>query len=219
MITFDEIKHNEAIKTYIKKADTALCALGYTEHSFAHVCKVAETAGYILSETGATEREIELAKIAGYMHDIGNVVNRSEHSQSGAALAFRILSNLGMDAAEIADVICAIGNHDEGTGVPVDRLSAALILADKSDVRRSRVRNIEPTTFDIHDRVNYSVTASSLVINDDKTQVTLALEIDTELSSVMDYFEIFLGRMMLCKKAAEKLGLRFRLIINDQSLI
>ena len=219
MITFDEIKHNEAIKTYIKKADTALCALGYTEHSFAHVCKVAETAGYILSETGATEREIELAKIAGYMHDIGNVVNRSEHSQSGAVLAFRILSNLGMDAAEIADVICAIGNHDEGTGVPVDRLSAALILADKSDVRRSRVRNIEPTTFDIHDRVNYSVTASSLVINDDKTQVTLALEIDTELSSVMDYFEIFLGRMMLCKKAAEKLGLRFRLIINDQSLI
>lgn len=219
MITFDEIKHNEAIKTYIKKADTALCALGYTEHSFAHVCKVAETAGYILYETGATEREIELAKIAGYMHDIGNVVNRSEHSQSGAVLAFRILSNLGMDAAEIADVICAIGNHDEGTGVPVDRLSAALILADKSDVRRSRVRNIEPTTFDIHDRVNYSVTASSLVINDDKTQVTLALEIDTELSSVMDYFEIFLGRMMLCKKAAEKLGLRFRLIINDQSLI
>ena len=219
MITYNEIKHNESIKTYITKADAALSALGYTEHSFAHVCKVAETAGYILSEIGATDREIELSKIAGYMHDIGNVVNRSEHSQSGAVLAFRILSNLGMDAAEIADVICAIGNHDEGTGVPVDNLSAALILADKSDVRRSRVRNIEPTTFDIHDRVNYSVTASSLVINDDKTQVTLALEIDTELSSVMDYFEIFLGRMMLCKKAAEKLGLRFRLIINDQSLI
>ncbi len=219
MITFDEIKHNEAIKTYIKKADTALCALGYTEHSFAHVCKVAETAGYILSEVGATEREIELAKIAGYMHDIGNVVNRSEHSQSGAVLAFRILSNLGMDAAEIADVICAIGNHDEGTGVPVDRLSAALILADKSDVRRSRVRNIDHSSFDIHDRVNYSVAASNLAINDDKTEVILSIEIDTEYSSVMDYFEIFLGRMTLCKKAAEKLGLRFRLIINDQFLI
>ncbi|MBO5196016.1 MAG: HD domain-containing protein [Clostridia bacterium] len=219
MVTYDEIKHNEAIKTYIKKADEALNALGYTEHSFAHVGKVAETAGYILGETGATDREIELGKIAAYMHDIGNVVNRSEHSQSGAVLAFRILSNLGMEPEEIATVICAIGNHDEGTGTPVDNISAALILADKSDVRRSRVRNRDHLAFDIHDRVNYSVAASNLVINDEKTEVILTLEIDTQYSSVMDYFEIFLARMMLCKKAAEKLGLRFRLVINDQFLI
>ena len=219
MVTYDEIKHNEAIKTYIKKADEALNALGYTEHSFAHVGKVAETAGYILGETGATDREIELGKIAAYMHDIGNVVNRSEHSQSGAVLAFRILSNLGMEPEEIATVICAIGNHDEGTGTPVDNISAALILADKSDVRRSRVRNRAHLAFDIHDRVNYSVAASNLVINDEKTEVILTLEIDTQYSSVMDYFEIFLARMMLCKKAAEKLGLRFRLVINDQFLI
>jgi len=219
MVTYDEIKHNEAIKTYIKKADAALNALGYTEHSFAHVGKVAETVGYILSETGATAREIELGKIAAYMHDIGNVVNRSEHSQSGAILAFRILSNMGMEPDEIADIICAIGNHDEGTGTPVDNISAALILADKSDVRRSRVRNRDHLAFDIHDRVNYSVAASNLVINDEKTEVILTLEIDTQYSSVMDYFEIFLGRMMLCKKAAEKLGLRFRLVINDQFLI
>ncbi|MBR4071140.1 MAG: HD domain-containing protein [Clostridia bacterium] len=219
MVTYDEIKHNEAIKTYIKKADAALNALGYTEHSFAHVGKVAETVGYILSETGATAREIELGKIAAYMHDIGNVVNRSEHSQSGAVLAFRILSNMGMEPDEIADIICAIGNHDEGTGTPVDKISAALILADKSDVRRSRVRNRDHLAFDIHDRVNYSVAASNLVINDEKTEVILTLEIDTQYSSVMDYFEIFLGRMMLCKKAAEKLGLRFRLVINDQFLI
>ena len=219
MVTYDEIKHNEAIKTYIKKADEALNALGYTEHSFAHVGKVAETAGYILGETGATDREIELGKIAAYMHDIGNVVNRSEHSQSGAVLAFRILSNLGMEPEEIATVICAIGNHVEGTGTPVDNFSAALILADKSDVRRSRVRNRDHLAFDIHDRVNYSVAASNLVINDEKTEVILTLEIDTQYSSVMDYFEIFLARMMLCKKAAEKLGLRFRLVINDQFLI
>lgn len=219
MVTYNEIKHNEAIKVYIKKADDSLSALGFTEHSFAHVGKVAEMAGYILRETGATDREIELAKIAGYMHDIGNVVNRSEHSQSGAVLAFRILSNIGMEPEEIATIICAIGNHDEGTGTPVDNVSAALILADKSDVRRSRVRNRDPLSFDIHDRVNYSVASSNLVINEEKTEVKLILEIDTQYSSVMDYFEIFLGRMMLCKKAAEKLGLRFRLVINDQYLI
>jgi len=219
MVTYDEIKHNEAIKTYIKKADAALNALGYTEHSFAHVGKVAETVGYILSETGATAREIELGKIAAYMHDIGNVVNRSEHSQSGAILAFRILSNMGMEPDEIADIICAIGNHDEGTGTPVDNISAALILADKSDVRRSRVRNRDHLAFDIHDRVNYSVAASNLVINDEKTEVILTLEIDTQYSSVMDYFEIFLTRMTLCRKAAEKLGLEFKLIMNEHQLM
>ena len=219
MISYKDIINNEDIKVYIRKADESLCALGYTEHSFAHVMKVADMAGYLLSELGHSKHSVELAKIAGYIHDIGNLVNRVDHSQSGALLAYRILSNMGMDAEDLATVITAIGNHDEGTGVPVDAVSAALILADKSDVRRSRVRNRDTLSFDIHDRVNYSVTASRLLINDDNTDVTLEIEIDTQYSSVMDYFEIFLGRMMLCKRAAEKLGLRFRLIINGQSLI
>ncbi|MBQ7836349.1 MAG: HD domain-containing protein [Clostridia bacterium] len=219
MVTFNDIKRNEEVKIYIKKADESLSALGYTEHNLAHVTKVATMAGDILAELGASPRDIELARIAGYMHDIGNLINRADHSQSGAVLAFRILSNMGMDPAEVATVICAIGNHDEGTGVPVDDISAALILADKSDVRRTRVRNIEPASFDIHDRVNYSVTLSRLIIDNECAEATLELEIDTKYSSVMDYFEIFLERMMLCKRAADKLGLRFRLVINGQSLI
>ena len=162
---------------------------------------------------------MDLVKISGYLHDIGNLVNRVEHSQSGAVMAFRILDKLGMDAADIAEIVTAIGNHDEGTGIPVNEISAALFLADKSDVRRTRVRNVDMTTFDIHDRVNYSVESSSLVINDEKTEISLILKIDTEFSSVTDYFEIFLHRMILCRKAAERLGLRFRLIINDQALM
>ena len=162
---------------------------------------------------------MELARIAGYLHDIGNLVNRIEHSQSGAVMAFRILDKLGMEPAEIATIVTAIGNHDEGTGVPVDAVSAALILADKSDVRRSRVRNADIASFDIHDRVNYSVKESQLRINEAKTLVKLKLVIDTRYSSVMDYFEIFLERMILCRKAAEKLGLQFKLIINEQPLI
>lgn len=219
MITYSEIKNNENIRTYIKKADEALKTLGYTEHSFAHVTKVAETAGYILESLGYGERQIELVKIAAYLHDIGNLVNRIEHSQSGAVMAFRILDKLGMEADEISDVVTAIGNHDEGTGTPVNEISAALFLADKSDVRRSRVRNIDMATFDIHDRVNYSVFSSSLTINEDKTEITLELGTDTEFSSVTEFFEIFLERMILCRKAAERLGLRFRLVINNQSLM
>ena len=180
---------------------------------------VSRTSEYILRSLKASSHEIELAKIAAHLHDIGNLVNRSEHSQSGAVMAFRILLSKGMSAEDVATVVCAIGNHDEGTGVPVDNISAALILADKSDVRRSRVRNRDVTTFDIHDRVNYSVTDYSLTVNKEKAEITLRLEIDTEISSVMDYFEIFLERMILCRKAAEKLGLRFKLRINGQSLI
>ena len=219
MITYNDIKDNENIKIYIKKADEALKTLGYTEHSFAHVTKVAETAGYILETLGYEQRQIELVKISAYLHDIGNLVNRMEHSQSGAVMAFRILDKLGMNADEIADVVTAIGNHDEGTGTPVNSISAALFLADKSDVRRSRVRNIDMATFDIHDRVNYSVFSSSVTINDEKTEITLELGIDTEFSSVTDYFEIFLERMILCRKAAERLGLKFRLVINNQNLM
>ncbi len=219
MITYEEIRNNEVIKTYINAADDSLSALGYTEHSFAHVTYVAEKAGSILETLGYPERMIELTKIAGYMHDIGNVINRVDHSQSGAVMAFRILDNMHMDPAEIAMIISAIGNHDEGSGVPVSPMAAALILADKSDVRRNRVRNDDMSTFDIHDRVNYSVKKSELKINEAHTIIKLKLFVDTHYGSVMDYFEIFMQRMMLCRKAAEKLGLQFKLMINEQQLI
>ena len=219
MLTYEQVKHNETIRTYIRQADESLTALGYTEHSFAHVTVVAETAGRILETLGYPARTAELARIAGFLHDIGNLVNRADHSQSGAVMAFRILDNLDCDPAEIATVVTAIGNHDEGTGQPVNAVAAALILADKSDVRRSRVRNQDHATFDIHDRVNYSVRASSLRISEDRSSILLCLEVDTQYGSVMDYFEIFLNRMLLCRKAAETLGLQFKLEINGQALI
>ena len=218
-MTYEDIKNNDEINTYIRQADQSLSALGYTEHSFAHVTLVAEKAGYILSTLGYPDRTVELAKIAGYLHDIGNLVNRVEHSQSGAIMAFRILDHLEFPPDETGQIITAIGNHDEGTGVPVSELAAALILADKSDVRRNRVRNHDAATFDIHDRVNYSVTKSELKINEAHTLIKLKLSVDTHYSSVMDYFEIFLQRMVLCRKAAEKLGLQFKLMINEQQLI
>lgn len=218
-MTYEEIKNNEAINTYIRCADESLAALGYTEHSFAHVTSVAQTAGYILETLGYRQRDVELAKIAGYMHDLGNLVNRIDHSQSGAVMAFRILDKLNMPPEEIATIVTAIGNHDEGTGVPVNAVAAALILADKSDVRRSRVRNTDEMNIDIHDRVNYSVIKSRLKINEEHTLIKLKLSVDTRYGSVMDYFEIFLGRMIMCRKAAEKLGLEFKLIINEQQLI
>lgn len=219
MITFEEIKNNEHIKTYIKKADESLIALGYTEHSFAHVTKVSEMAKEILLKLGYSKREAELAQIAGYLHDIGNVINRVDHAQSGAVMAFRILDKLGAEPEEIATIITAIGNHDEGTAVAVNPVAAALILADKTDVRRSRVRNSDLSTFDIHDRVNYAVEESSTTISEDKKAIILNLKINTEISSVMDYFEIFLDRMLLCRKAAEKLNIKFQLIINSQILL
>ena len=219
MLTYEQVKKSEAIKIYITRADESLAALGFTEHSFSHVIHVAETAGYVLSTMGFDERTVELAKIAGYLHDIGNLVNRSEHSQSGAIMAWSILNDMKCDPKELATIVTAIGNHDEGTGVPVNAVAAALILADKADVRRSRVRNQDFASFDIHDRVNYSVKSSGLKISEDKTRVELKLTVDSQFGSVMDYFEIFMGRMILCRKAAEKLGLQFKLIINDQQLI
>ena len=184
------------------------------------VCVITyNSAKYILETLGYDPHQIELAQIAGYLHDIGNVVNRVDHSQSGAVMAFRILDNMEMDPEDIATIIAAIGNHDEGTGVPVNAVAAALILADKSDVRRSRVREKDSSKFDFHDRVNYSVQKGSLRINEAKTIVELELEIDTAYGSVMDYFEIFMERMILCRKAAEKLGLHFRLTINGQQLL
>jgi len=218
-ITFEDIKKNEEIRTYIRRADEALCAQGYTEHNVAHLMRVAETVRYIMSTLGYTTREVEVACIAAYLHDIGNLINRVDHSQSGALIAFRLLDRMGMDAEELATIVSAIGNHDEGTAVPVHATAAALILADKSDVRRTRVRNTDVTQFDIHDRVNYSVSRSSLHINEEKNVITLDLTIQTEYGAVMDYFEIFLERMILCKRAAQALGLRFALVINSQQIL
>ena len=219
MISYEKIINSDVIRTYITSADKSLAALGFTEHSFTHVLHVAETAGYILKTIGYDERTIEIAKVAGYLHDIGNLVNRKEHSQSGAVMAWSILNDMGGDPAEIAAIVTAIGNHDEGTGVPVNDVAAAMILADKTDVRRSRVRNQDFSTFDIHDNVNYSVIESVLEINEEKTEIELKLVLDAEYGSVMDFFEIFMERMLMCRKAAEKIGLKFKLRINGQQLI
>ena len=219
MVSYEMIKNNPDIREYISSADAALSALGYTEHSFAHVTKVAECSAEILTRLGYDAHTVELARIAGFLHDIGNLVNRIDHSQSGAVMAFRILDKLGMPSKDIAAVVSAIGNHDEGTGVPINPMSAALILADKSDVRRTRVRNNDMSSFDIHDRVNYSVESAELLLSAEQKTVTLILNVDTQISSVMDYFEIFLGRMILCRKAAESLGLTFALKVNGQKLL
>lgn len=218
-MTYEEIKNNDAIRTYVKSADDSLAVLGFTEHSFAHVTAVAEKTGYILETLGYSDRMVELGKIAGFLHDIGNLINRVDHSQSGGVMAFRILDHLNFPPEEIALIVSAIGNHDEGTGVPVSPLAAALILADKSDVRRSRVRNNDLTSFDIHDRVNYSVTKAELKINEAHSLIKLKLQIDPHVGSVMEYFEIFMERMILCRKAAEMLGMKFKLMINEQQLI
>ena len=218
-MTFEQIKNDEAIRTYIARADETLDVLEYTEHSFAHVGRVAYIAGEVLRKLNYPARTVELAQIAGYLHDIGNLVNRIEHSQSGAVMAFRILDRMGFPPDEIATVVSAIGNHDEGTGVPVNPVAAALILADKSDVRRTRVRSKETVKYDIHDRVNYSVTSAELIINEEQTRVTLELTVDTSVSSVMEYFEIFTNRMILCRKAAHRLNLQFGLVINGQQVL
>ena len=217
MVTFEDVKNNPDIRAYISKADESLIALGYTEHSFAHVTKVAEAAAEILHTLGHSEHEIELVKIAGYLHDIGNIVNRIDHAQSGAVMAFRLLDRMNMPPEDIATVVTAIGNHDESTAFPVNSVAAALIIADKTDVRRSRVRNRSVAQFDIHDRVNYSVTASQVKIAQDS--ICLALTIEQEYCSVLEYFEIFLTRMLLCRKAAEALGVEFSLVINGQRMM
>jgi len=218
-VTFRDVQNSPEIRTYITQADASLLALGYTEHSFAHVTKCAHLAAHILERLGYGEREVELARIAGFMHDIGNVINRVDHAQSGAIMAFRILDKMGMDPADVATVITAIGNHDEHTAFPVNAVAAALILADKTDVRRSRVRNGDIATFDIHDRVNYAVEQSEVTLDPEEKTLQLTLTINTEVCAVMDYFEIFLQRMVLCRKAADALGLRFRLEINGLMLL
>lgn len=219
IVTYKYIKQNPDIMEYIRRADKALEALGYTEHSFAHVERVAATSSLILSTLGYDERTVELARVASIMHDIGNVINRVDHAQSGAVMAFRLLDNLSMPANEICSVISAIGNHDEGTGQPLDPISAALIIGDKTDVRRSRVRHTDFLTFDIHDRVNYAVEESRIRFNEDNTSIILELRIDTEISPVMEYFEIFMERMILCRRASEFLKVNFEMMINGSKIL
>lgn len=218
-VTFEIVKNSPEIRTYITQADASLTALGFTEHSFAHVTKCAEVAARILTQLGYSPKEVELAKIAAFMHDIGNVVNRHDHALSGATMAFRILDKMGMEPADVAAVITAIGHHDDPTAFPVNPTAAALILADKTDVRRSRVRNKEHQSFDIHDRVNYAAERSDLTLDPEQRTITLSLSINTEFCAVMDYFEIFLERMLLCRRAAEFLGLTFKLDINGLGLL
>ena len=217
-LSFKDILASEEIRTYIKHSDATLLSMGYTEHSFPHVMRVADYASKILLTLGYSQRDAELASISGYLHDIGNMVNRHSHAQTGAMLAFTLLKEMNADPEDIATITTAIGNHDEGTAFPVNPITAALILADKADVRYTRVRNRDIATFDIHDRVNYSVKRSELLIEKD-SHIELNLQIDTEICAVMDYFEIFLERMVLCRKAAEELNLKFRLTINDQPIM
>lgn len=217
-ITYKYVKENPEIKSYIENADKNLEQMGFSEHSFGHVTIVAENAGMILEILGYDDRTVELAKIAGYMHDIGNVVNRVNHALSGANMAFRLLDKMNVPPDEICKIISAIGHHDEGTAIPLSPISAAIIIADKTDVRRSRVRNADLITFDIHDRVNYAATESKLYFSEDKKCLTMNLTIDTKISSVIEYFEIFLERMLLCKKSAMYLGIKFEVIINGLSM-
>ena len=214
MVKYEDLKKDPEIKALIAKGNRNLEVLGFTDHSIAHCVIVAERAAYILKILGYDEHLQELAKIAGILHDIGNSINRTHHAESGALIAYQILNKKGMPLKDIVDVISAIGNHDETTGGAKDILSATIVLADKSDVRRNRVRNKEKTDFDIHDRVNYAVTGSSLKIEPSERKISLNLQIDSNMCSMYEYFEIFLGRMMLCRKAAELLDSTFRLTVN-----
>ena len=218
-ITFADVKKSQEIKTYIKQADASLAVMGYTEHSFAHTTKCAEVAGQLLKDLGYDDRDIELAKIAAYMHDIGNVINRADHAQSGAVMAFRLLEKMGMPAEDIATIITAIGNHDEKTAFPVNAVAAALIIADKTDVRRSRLRRKRTIHTDIHDRVNYAVEKADLKLDTENKTITLCLTIDTKISAVMEYFEIFIERMLLCRKATDYFGFSFKLNINGNAIM
>lgn len=219
MVTFDMIRSNEEIRTYIAKGNQNLGVLGFTEHAFGHAMKAADTAAKILTALGYGERDVELAKMAGFMHDLGNCINRTDHAHTGALMAMNILRDMGMDPKEIAVIIAAIGNHDEKTGTAVDAVSAALILADKTDVRRSRVRGREKTGFDIHDRVNYAAISSVLDIDKEEKVITLSIELDDTMCSVLDYFEIFLSRMVMCRRAAEMLGCTFKMRANGAKVL
>ena len=217
-VTFKDIKKSKEVNAYIYKGNSTLGVLGYTDHSAEHAVKVSSMAGKILECLGYGGHTVELAKIAGYMHDIGNCVNRLDHPHSGALMAHQILRDMKMDYEDIAVIINALGMHDEKSGGAVDTVSAALILADKTDVRRDRVRNQNKAAFDKHDRVNYAVVSSSLDIQKEKKVIKLDLQLDENICSMMDYFEIFLQRMLMCRRAAERLGCKFKLVANGSKL-
>ena len=221
MRTYDDVVRDPGMQAYMRKGDTVLAAMGYTEHGPAHATLTAERAAYVLEALGHPPRACELAKIAGYMHDIGNAVNRHDHAMSGGCLAVSVLERLGFPFDEIADIAAAVGHHDEATGRPVNPLSAALILADKSDVRRSRVREAGgPKRFDdIHDRVNFAVLEASLAVDPEAGTVRLSLKVDTAIAPIIEYFEIFTTRMTMCRHAAEYLGIKFQLAINQHELL
>ena len=219
MITLKDIKENQELDSLIRGAQKQLNAIGYTEHGHRHISIVSKRAGDILEKLGYPERTVELARIAGYMHDIGNCVNRVDHAHTGAILAYNILKEMGMSAEERTEIMMAIGNHDENTGTAVSNISAALILADKSDVHRDRVVNTNMSTFDIHDRVNYAVTDANLEVNEKTRTVTLNLTIDTQICPVLDYFQIFMDRTMMSKYAAKFLHIWFELVINGTKLL
>lgn len=219
MITLDDVMKNEEVKAFINGAQKQLEALGYTEHSNRHIGIVSKRTGEILEKLGYDERTIELGKIAGYLHDIGNCINRVDHAHSGAMMANEILKEMGMPPEDRIEIVMAIGNHDEGTGTAVSNISAALILADKSDVHRDRVINTNMSTFDIHDRVNYAVTDAKLDLDAEARKIVLKLTIDTQICPVLDYFQIFMDRTMLSKYAAKYLHIWFELIINEIKLL
>lgn len=216
---YSEIIKNEEVLAYIRKGNEKLGMLGYTDHSEVHTAIVAKHAAMILKQFGYPEHDIELAKIAGFMHDIGNAVNRSHHAEYGAILAVQILEKAGMSLEDRVEVMSVIGNHDGSTGGAYDAISAALIIADKTDVRRNRVRNTDLASFDIHDRVNYAVTEAKLKLNTEKSVISLNLKIDENICTMYEYFDIFLGRMMMCRKAAEILGARFKLTANGSKVL
>ena len=218
MTIYREVRKNKEINMLINKGNSVLEVLGFTDHSVQHDARVAARAGRILKSLGYDKHDIELARVAGYMHDIGNCINRNDHAHSGAILVYDILKGLDLPLEDILTIVSAIGHHDEKTGTAVDPVSAALILADKTDVRRSRVQNPVKETFDIHDRVNYAVLSSKLEIIDDKKTLRVKLELDDNICSLMDYFEIFLERMIMCKRASEVLGCKFKLVANGSKL-
>ena len=218
MITYSDVRNDEEVKAIMYMAESQIEALGFTEHSVRHSSIVSKWAGEILEQIGADEHRVELARIAGFLHDIGNSINRHDHAHSGAALAYQILKELKMPLEDILVIVTAIGHHDEDTGAAVDEVSAALILADKTDVRRNRVQNPVPANFDIHDRVNYAALSSALTIDKEKRVIRMEIELDDTMCTVMDYFEIFLQRMIMCRRAAERLGCKYKLVANGSKL-
>ena len=216
---YSDIVKNPEVLEYYGKGNQILGKLGYTDHSTIHTKLVADRAARILDAFGHDEHEQELAKIAGFMHDIGNAINRSHHAEYGAIIANEILRDTDMDMKDRIKVVSAIANHDESTGVAADALSAAIIIADKTDVRRNRVRERKKSNFDIHDRVNYAVTSTELICDDENDKITLMLTIDEEICTMYDYFEIFLSRMMMCSRAAEVLDAKFVLYVNGQKVL